>query len=156
MAPAVQTTYGENIAEAYAGMVAEPDYQADTRIVETAAGIGYGLAVGRGTGDRGVVLGGALSIFLGITLRDVTQPDAADDLYREAENAGVAYDGVFWAKVATGVTIVPGQVAHYSATTGEWSNTGGSGPVVGAVWESSVVNGVAKLRLTGNRPAVSA
>jgi hypothetical protein len=73
MPPVLQSTYGEDIGVGVEGALASMNnWDADTRIVETAAGIGFGKAVSRGSGERGVVLGG--SQFAGISIRDIAQP----------------------------------------------------------------------------------
>ena len=53
----VQTTYSDTIANAYAGMVASGETSNRiTRTCETAAGIGFGKAVYRGSNDHGCLL----------------------------------------------------------------------------------------------------
>ena len=62
----VQTTYIRYLFPAQNGMLAsEHNFAADTRIVETAAGIGFGLAVSQGVNDDGCIIGG--SAYVGVT-----------------------------------------------------------------------------------------
>lgn len=145
---AIQTTYSETIAAAVAGQVGDQtDYNIDTLVSEVAGGIGFGLVVGQGAADRGCVLGGALTVFRGISVRDVTLPDGQDDTYDEGDNVAVLSEGDIWVTVAAAVDA--GDRVHYNATTGAISNTGGNGPIVGARFlTSAALNGLALVRLT--------
>src|SRR3982751_4507359 len=104
--PAIQTTYSQTIRPGLPGMPATTHgYNADTRIVETAAGIGFGLAVSQGTADKGAVLGGAAPV--GVSIRDVTlvHSAAADlDKYVDNENMSVMVDGDIWVLTDGAVT----------------------------------------------------
>lgn len=154
MPPVVQNEYSENIGVAVVGAPAAPDWDADSRIVETAAGIGFGLAVGRGSGERGVVIGGAQ--FAGISMRDITQPatDADPDEYQQYNNIGVMTRGLIW--VEPDVDVLAGELVHYDSTTGVLSNTGGT-LIEGATFESNAsANGLAKVRLSGHLPSAAA
>src|SRR3972149_3066370 len=56
VAAVVQSAYSERQAAGLPGMVATMnDYDVDTRQVETVAGIGFGLACGRGNRHNGVI-----------------------------------------------------------------------------------------------------
>lgn len=150
--PPLQTSYSENIGVGQAGAPAAPDWDADSRIVETEAGIGFGLAVSRGAGDRGVVIGGAQ--FVGISLHDVTQPPDNVDEYSEGENIGVMTRGLIY--VVAALPVEAGQVVRYNETTGALSDSDGT-LIAGATWESSAAQGgIAKLRLTGELPGAAA
>lgn len=144
-----QTTYSERMPKAFAGQTYGSDYEDVSRIVETAAGIGFGLAVSRGTSDKGVVLGGQSESFVGITLKDITLVHSVANLdkYIETENCGVRRRGFIWVTVSGAVAM--GDAVHYNATTGVISNSGGE-LVQGAVFESSALNGeVALVYLSG-------
>ncbi len=145
---AVQTTYNERMELPRAGTVTM-DKKVDTGICETVAGIGFGLAVGQGTGDKGVVLGGALAIFRGMSVRDVTLFDAVTpDEYQQYQNVGVLTDGKAW--VVPFEAVAAGDVVHYNATTGRFGKAGGSGPILGARWvTSAAANAPAQLELSG-------
>jgi len=132
MSTVVQRTYRPQIAPAVAGMIAdEVRASVDTRIVETSAGIGFGLAVGQGTKDDGCVLGG--SNFVGITVRDVTLDrlpidplsiavnPAPVDTYQQYQNAGVLSTGRIW--VVPGANVTAGDGLFYSTTTGVLTNS---------------------------------
>jgi len=90
----VQSTYGDTMEPAVAGMSANmTNWDADTRICETAAGIGFGLACAQGTGDKGAVLGGATATFVGVSVKDITLINAVGDEYQQYDNMGVANEG---------------------------------------------------------------
>lgn len=148
----VQSAYGENMAAGVAGMVAdESNWDGDTLNCETAAGIGFGLAVGQGTASKGGVLGGALAEFRGVSIRDVTLDNDTADEYAENQNMGVLYRGDIW--VSPSVAVAVTDVVHYDATTGRFAISGGSGPIVGARWMTACdADGLAVLRLSGHVP----
>jgi hypothetical protein len=147
----LQTSYSENMPVALVGQPAIPDYEADSRIVETAAGIGFGLAVSRGTGERGVVLGGTQ--FAGISLRDITiEGDTADE-YADKSNIGVMVKGQVWVNAVDAVDA--GDDVYFDNATGALSNAGDT-KIDGAVWESSALaGGLAKVRLGGVLPSAA-
>ena len=68
----VQDTYNELPAFGYPGQVANGETSNRiSRTVETAAGIGFGVPVYRGTGDHGVTSTvGTAATFLGFTIAD--------------------------------------------------------------------------------------
>jgi hypothetical protein len=148
-----QTSYSETIRPAVAGMVAnQRTYDAITRTCEVEAGIGFGLAVAQGTADaeKGCVLGGALPIFLGVSMKDVTTDSDPVDEYSEHDNVAILTQGEIWVQV-TG-TPTPASAVHYNATTGVFATSGGTGPILGARWTSQVVTGgLCRLKL-GDRP----
>lgn len=152
---AVQTTYNDRMPKAVAGMIANMEsWNADTRIVETAAGIGFGLAVGRGSADKGAVIGGAsAAAFLGISIRDVTQEPHATltDKYPQYKNMAVLKRGVIWVTAAGDVQ--DGQDVSFNSTTGALSSAAGSGTqfaIPGARWLDTVSSGaLARIELTG-------
>lgn len=145
----VQTSYSENIAAAVPGMPADADYSADTRICETAAGIGFGVVVGQGADDKGAVLGTAN--FVGVTIRDKTLVNSLGDKYAEKENMGVMTRGDIW--VTVGGDVGAGGDVTYDATTGVLSSAAEGASqnlVVGARWMTSASSGgLAILRLSG-------
>jgi len=152
LAAVVQSTYGDTMEPAVAGMAANmTNWDADTRIVETPAGIGFGLACGQGSADKGVILGSTLANFVGVSWRDVTQVnDTSADKYAQYRNASIVNEGDIW--VQTSVATSPTDVVHYDATTGIFAISGGSGPIVGARWMKSRAAGLGLLRLSGHLP----
>jgi hypothetical protein len=154
----VQSTYSERMPVAYAGMIANmTNWDADTRICETAAGIGFGLAVGKGTGDKGAVLGATLvTDFLGITIRDITLVNATADKYAQYQNMAVLTEGDLW--VTVGGNVADGEDVTFNGTTGVLSSTAaGAGQflITGARWQKTAINGaLSVVRLSGHLPSV--
>ena len=68
----VQTSYDQNIGVAYAGLIyAQAPHDIISRVVETVAGVEFGVAVGRGTDkDKQTVVGTA--DYLGVSVRSRT------------------------------------------------------------------------------------
>ncbi len=122
----VQSHYNRYLTPAQVGMLAsEINWSADTRIVETAAGIGFGLAVSQGVADRGCILGG--SAFVGITRADPTIAVASGltvDKYPQYDNAGILVMGDIW--VSPDNAVVAGEAVYYSTTTGVLGHSGGT------------------------------
>jgi hypothetical protein len=147
---ATQSTYQENLDVARPGLLVGCDFNADTGICETAAGIGFGLAVGQGSADKGVVLGGALAGFRGISVRDVAL-GAEVDAYPQYGNVGVITRGKVWVTVAAAVAA--GDPVHYVSATGAFTNTGDIGPILGARYVTSAAqDGLAQVELSGYNP----
>lgn len=150
----VQETYQENIAVAVPGMPADADYSADTRICETEAGIGFGVAIGQGATDKGGVLGAsAAAEFVGVTIRDVTV--LTEDIYAEGRNMGAMTRGDIWVEV--GGDVSAGDDVTFAETTGVLSSaaTGAAQfAITGARWMTSATSGnLAILRLSGELPS---
>lgn len=151
----VQTTYPTTMPPGLPGQPATMvSWDADTRVVELpAGGIGFGLAVSKGTSDRGIVLGGAAK-FAGVTYRDITALGPIVDVYPQYQNAGVCVRGDIWVLVKAAV--VAGTGVNYDNTTGQLGAATGAGAtaIAGAVWmtSQSTVNGLAIVRLM-NGPA---
>lgn len=151
----VQSTYSENLSRALPGMPADADYSADTRIVETEAGIGFGVAVSQGTNDNGALIGAATAAdFVGVSIRDKTVPDGTD-IYADGANIGVMTRGDIW--VTVGGDVVAGEDVTFVATTGVLSSAAISGSqfaITGARWMTSAASGaLALLRLGGALPS---
>lgn len=153
-----QTSYSIKQAVAYAGMVfAEHPHDIDSRDVETAAGIDFGVAVSRGTdADRQVVLGGDAAFF-GITIRSLEREGAVNTnvaKYAEKETAGILRRGYIWVTVPSGCT--PGDSVKYNDTTGVIdAGAAGAGEtqLTGAQFETTAAAGglaVLKLESTAN------
>jgi hypothetical protein len=143
----VQTAYTRYILPAQNGMLAsEVNWAADTRIVETAAGIGFGLAVSQGVEDQGCILGG--SAFVGITRADPTIARSESipvDKYPQYDNAGVLVTGDLW--VIPSSAVAPTDPVHYNTTTGRLSASGGTA-ITQARWMTSAdADGLAVVRL---------
>lgn len=152
VAMAVQSSYSSRMPIAVAGMVADmTTADADTRICETSAGIGFGLAVGRGTADMGAVIGAAAATdFLGISIRDVTLVGQTADKYAQYDNMAVLFRGDIWCAPASAV--VDGADVTFVATTGVLSSAATSGSqfaITGARWMDSS-SSLSRVRLSGH------
>jgi hypothetical protein len=143
----------------YPGMPATmPTWDADSLIVETVAGIGFGLAVGIGAKDNTCVLGGAAN-FVGVTYRDITlMPSAlpgapAVDTYPQGATAGVMVRGDIW--VSPSEIVAAKDPVVYDNTTGRFHKTAaaGSTAVTNARWmRGGAANGLALLRIGMKQP----
>lgn len=114
-----QTSYNINQGKAYAGLIyAQAPHDIVSSLVETVAGIGFGVAVSRGTDkERQVVVGG--TDFCGITIRSLDKEGAANTgaiQWNETESAGILREGYIWAVIPTGGN--PGDAIKYNNTTG--------------------------------------
>lgn len=114
-----QTSYSIKQPKAYAGLIyTQAPHDIVSRLVETVAGIGFGVAVSRGTDkERQIVAGG--TDFLGITIRSLDKEGAANTgaiQWNETESAGVLRDGYIWAVCPAGCN--PGDAVKYTDATG--------------------------------------
>lgn len=105
----LQTTYGETVPKGYAGMVANGETSNRiTRTCETAAGIGFGQPVYRGSGDHGCVLTvGTLATFLGWAIAHHGQALIAGqdaDEYQQYDNVAIMTSGAIFVNVKGAVT----------------------------------------------------
>jgi hypothetical protein len=136
----LQDRYSPQIQPAFAGMIADMvEYSIQTRVNETVAGIGFGLAVGQGTRDKGCVLGGAS--FLGISVIDKTQVLSpidplsgnldALDVYGMRKNVAVLSRGHVW--VLAGSVIAANDGLFYNSTNGGFSNSASGQAAYGSV-----------------------
>lgn len=148
---AVQTTYAENQAQAVAGFIANMrECDTERRSCETAAGIGFGLAVGQGAADKGGVLGGDLKDFQGVSVRDVTLDPQNEDVYAQYDDMTVLKKGPIWVRISEAVTVA--DAVYFNATTGVFLKTAGAGvegPVKGARWVKGAASAIALLHLSG-------
>ena len=97
---------------AFAGMIAEGQAVKDvaSKVVETAV-VAFGLAVGAGTGDGSVKLGGAG--YIGVAVADKSR--AADE-FAVGAMAGVMRKGTIWVTASTNVD--PSDPVTFTAATG--------------------------------------
>jgi len=153
----VQNSYSETLRPGVAGLVANmTNADGDTRIVETAGGIPFGVAVGQGAAARGAVLGAAAAAgFVGISIRDVTLDSSPADRYLLNDSIAVLTEGDIW--VVVGGAVAAGQDVTFAAATGVLSSTAadvGNFAIAGARWMTAAgAGGLAVLRLGGALPA---
>lgn len=103
----LQTNYATGPAKAYAGMIANGEKSNRiSRTCETAAGIGFGLPVYRGTGDHGCVSAvGTLATFLGWTVAtSALGPSTDADEYQQYDNVTILTSGAIYVAVKGVVT----------------------------------------------------
>lgn len=157
---AVQTSYSERMKPGVAGQVANGrDFDSITRTAEGDDGIGFGLAVSVGSDDGLAVLGGALTGFLGVSLRDPSLDPSVSpgDKYAEDSNMGILTEGSIWVQVGEEVTAADG--VYYNTTTGVFygaAGAGRAGPVLGARYEkTSHASGIGILNLSGYNQAAA-
>lgn len=134
----MQTEYNLNMKAPSPGTISSSDYDTITGISEVSAstGIAFGVAVAKGTADKGVVLGGALSVFLGITVKDIALGHKNNvDVYHQYDNVSIMRRGTMW--VEAGEPVTANDPVHYDATTGVLMKSGGTGPIPGARWVRS-------------------
>ncbi|MFE1602096.1 structural cement protein Gp24 [Methylobacterium sp. ID0610] len=142
----VQTTYSGRAAAAYEGMVAfeEPSLTI-SRIVETAAGIGFGKPAFQGTRDEGIAASG--STFRGVTLADRNvAPRNGGDLFAQGDTAPVMINGTVWVVVSGAVAA--GNPAYLTAAGAFTASATNNTPIPNARFDSSAASGgLARLRL---------
>lgn len=133
----VQSTYIRYLLPAQNGMLASAvNWAADTKTVETAAGIGFGLAVSQGVADQGVIIGGAA--FVGVTMHDITLPRSETltiDTYARYDNAAILTMGDLWVNCYASVT--PATSVVFEAATGKLGIAGTS--ITHARWMTTAV-----------------
>jgi hypothetical protein len=151
-----QSTYSERMAPPGPGVVAGQMDNARivTGIAETASpGIPFGRAVSQGSSsDQGVVIGGTLAGFRGVSIRDVTLPGSRTvlDAYLPPDSVGVLESGDIW--VEPTVAVNANDPVWFNATTGTFNKSTGIGPIIGARWKTSCgVGGRAILSLRGGK-----
>lgn len=147
MSTVVQTSYKPQILPAVVGMIADMSTaEVITRICETSAGIGFGLAASQGAGDKGCILS-VNTGFLGITVRDVTldriplDPLAAPqslinaDVYAQYQNVALMTSGTIWVNCYGGSStagVKAGDALFYD-TNGHFTNVSGGSYSFGQV-----------------------
>lgn len=98
----IQSTYSSTIAGGYPGMPANGETSNRiSRTCEDAAGIAFGVAVYRGTGDHGCTATvGTAATFLGFAIADHgVQPlpgGVAADIYPQYSTVAIMTGGVIW------------------------------------------------------------
>lgn len=142
----VQTAYGF-IAPAVAGQIVDMYFnEIVSKLVETAAGLEFGVAVGRGTGDNQVVLAGTYGISVRELTREMDKRGAgAVTKYVLGNAAAIMRKGHVWVKLDAGSTlgVSPGDAVHYMPVTGVLvdSTTATSVAIPGATFEGTAAAG---------------
>lgn len=143
MAITVQSTYSNSFATGYPGMVANGETSNRiSRTVEDSAGIAFGKAVFRGSGDHGVTATPAANTFMGVTIADVGVVPAtvsgAVDTYPQYSTAGILFEGCIYVVVGEDVT---DGAAAYVTSGGAFVDTATSNTAIPAVFDETVSSG---------------
>lgn len=122
----LQTVYTDTLAAAYPGMIANGETSNRiTRTNEDAAGLVFGTAAFRGSGDHGCTdTVGTSATFLGPIIASTVQGFIAGqtvDAYAQYENVPILTLGAIW--VLTGDAVTDGAQVYVDASTGEWTDT---------------------------------
>lgn len=153
----VQTAYASNMQPGKPGMVANmTNWDADTLLCETVAGIGFGKAVGQGSDPKGGRIGAAAATgFRGVSVRDVTLEISAGDKYVQGQNMAVLTEGDIWV-IAT-AAVQAGQDVTFHKDNGTFSTVAADSnnfAIAGARWMTTAgIGELAVLRLSGHLPA---
>ena len=141
MSNILQNTYGRRMPIGAAGMAAtEHGWDADTRQAEGT--IVFGRACSKGDEDDGVVQGG--SLFVGVSIRDITLDHDTADQYEEGDNVAIMTRGDIWVVVSGAVEAQTR--ASYNTSTGLIGASGTA--IAGSYFKTSADDGeLAILRL---------
>jgi hypothetical protein len=150
----IQDTYSDAPAKGFPGMVS--NMEASNRIsrtVEDAAGIGFGKAAFRGTGDRGCTgVASDAAGFIGFTIADHGQPllpGGTADTVPQYESVPIMTTGAIYvvagtggvvdgaavtigkgAGLADGISSIAADATHIAATGWEFDETAAAGAIV--------------------------
>lgn len=149
--PATQITYSETLPIGTLGQVVNMETaNSISRVIEDAAGIGFGIACFQGVNDLGVTKTPGTP-FKGVTIADKTLVIPAYstvpvDTYLQRQTAGLLDKGVIWVQASAAVAA---GAAAYVTTAGAWTTTAsGNTAIPGATFDSSTTGaGLVKLRL---------
>lgn len=138
-----QTSYSERIAPNVPGTLAGQVNEAriTTGICETASpGIPFGRAVSQGSlSDQGVIIGGSLAGFRGVSVKDINLPAGRADIdaFLPPDSLSVMEDGDIW--VEPNEAVSAHAAVYFVAATGVFSDnaSGAVGPIPGAYWKTS-------------------
>lgn len=150
MAITVQSTYSNSVPTGFAGMV----YNAEesnriSRTIEDAAGIAFGKACFRGTGDHGCTATPAANKFLGISIADAGQvPGIGEtaDTIAQYKSIALLNEGVIW--VSASVAVAQGDQAYVTGA-GALTNVLTSNTLIPARFDATTAGaGLVPLRVT--------
>lgn len=153
MAIEIQTSYATSYPAGYAGMVANgEESNRISRTVEDAAGLAFGKAAFRGSGDHGVTGTPAAATFMGIVIADAGQVpgvgETADTLPQYA-TAGLLIEGVIY--VSAAVAVADGDQAYVTAG-GAITNVSTSNTAIPAKFDATTgAAGIVPLRVFSDR-----
>ena len=145
----VQSTFPSTIPVGYPGQVANGETaNRITRTVEDSAGIAFGKAAFRGTGDHGVTATPGAGAFMGVVVADHALGAAIGgtaDTVPQYSAATLLNEGVVW--VTAGANTTDGAAA-YVTSGGAFTPTSASNTAIPAVFDDTVSSGaVVRLRV---------
>lgn len=122
----LQTTFSDTIAAGYPGMIANGETSNRiTRTCEDSAGIPFGAAAFRGSGDHGCTdTVGTAATFLGPVIATSAlglTAGASADTYAQYDDVAILTQGAMW--VLCGDAVTDGAPVYVDASTGEWTDT---------------------------------
>lgn len=141
---AVQDTYNSAPAKGFAGQVSNGETSNRiSRTVEDAAGIAFGKAAFRGTGDHGITATPTAGTFMGVTIADHgVQPlpgGVAADIYPRYESAALLTEGAIF--VVVGEDVTDGAAVYVTAGGAFVDTVGANIALPGFVFDETVSNG---------------
>ena len=139
----LQTSYTDQVAPGYAGMVANAETSNRiTRTIEDASGIAFGKAAFRGTGDHGCTATPTTGGFLGITIAHEALGLVAGqtaDVFPQYGNVPILTQGVIW--VTAGASVADGEQA-YVTSAGAFTNVSTSNVILpGFFFDTTAASG---------------
>jgi hypothetical protein len=139
----LQTSYTDQVAPGYAGMVANAETSNRiTRTIEDASGIAFGKAAFRGTGDHGCTATPTAGGFLGITIAHEALGLVAGqtaDVFPQYGNVPILTQGVIW--VTAGASVADGEQA-YVTSAGAFTNVSTSNVILpGFFFDTTAASG---------------
>jgi hypothetical protein len=150
MAITVQSSYSNSVPTGYAGMVYDgEESNRISRTIEDSAGMAFGVAAFRGTGDHGCTATPAANKFMGIVIADAGQvPGAGEtaDTIAQYRTAALLNEGVIW--VSASVAVNAGDAAY--VTSGKAiTNVSTSNTAIPAKFDATTTGaGLVPLRVT--------
>jgi hypothetical protein len=153
MAITIQSSYSSTIAVGFAGMLANGETQNRiSRTIEDAAGISFGKAAFRGSGDHGVTLTPAAATFMGIVIADAGQvPGVGEtaDTIAQYQTVSLLTEGVIY--VSASVAVADGDQA-YVTSAGLITNVSTSNTAIPAKFDATTsAAGIVPLRVFSDR-----
>lgn len=138
----VQDTYLLAPVVGYPGMIANGETSNRlSRTIEDVAGIGFGKAAFRGTGDMGITATPAATTFLGITIAHhglAILPGGTADTYPQGHTVGLINEGEIWVLASANTT--DGSPVYVTAG-GLFTPVSTSNTLLPAVFDDTVTSG---------------
>lgn len=142
----LQTTYPNTLDQARVGMIASAEnVNFISKTVETAAGVGFGIAVAQGAADGGCIAFAGSGTILGITVRAVSMK-AETDTFEQYDACRIMTKGTIF--VQASVAVNAGEQVYVTDAGAFTNSDSGTTILPGAFFDSSTSGaGLAKVRL---------